>query len=408
MTELNRPEVVQRLVAALHEEAEIAMTMTNTPQQLERFQSDTAHRRRRARILAAAAAVVAVGLGTYGLTALDATTGRRGHTQITHIVPKPHGIPRVALPAAPQKIPAAQVRTLHGPDTVGALALGSLWAMRGVSDSTYRLYRVSTDGSRVLSTLDYGAPSQADGPMAPFQAGHLLVLPASAHGHDEFLVLDATGRVVRSLPVPEAFPGAGDSTGAWAITGDHTIVHIDASGKIVRTLTLKDLLLTGGTGGIGASVSIGGGSLWLADSYDSAVVRVDPASGRVTGERKFPGSDLVQVIYDRGAVYVSTNQFDLNRVDATTMKVTATESAGSLQQYSWQFLTVAPDGSLWANPGQATVLEVDPASLHVLRYVSVQPSALGYHDGGGAPFVVGPDKVFIAINSGTMYSFPRS
>jgi sugar lactone lactonase YvrE len=401
MTDYIRPDIEQRLVDALHREAEIAMTTTDTNRELERFETLTAKRRVRARVLGVAAAAALVAGGIYAATALSAATGHRSSPDITH--PAPNTITTVTLPDQPSPLPKSSFSQLHGPDSLAIGAFGSVWATKGGGAApVMTLYRLSPDGTRILGTQRFHLPKNAgDNPPPPFQVGSHLLVPASVHGRDAYLVLDAQGKQVASVRVPTAGWGVGDATGGWVVTGDTTVARLSANGeRIVRTFSVPNAQFV--------SVAEGGGSLWLLDNYSSAVLRLDPSTGKVTGRSPSNGDPVVQMVYDDGAVFMSTEAYDLRRIDARTMKVTAVLGQNSGSQWAWQYLAVGPDGSLWSTPGTASVAQLDPKTLHVIRYLTPAPGRLDFHGGGSNVIVVTNDRVFISdIFNAVIYSIPR-
>jgi outer membrane protein assembly factor BamB len=384
VTELNRPDVVQLLVAAMHQEAEIAMSLTDTPQQLERFQVETARRRRRARVLAVAAAAAVTAGAIYAGTSLGSAAKHHGQAPITH---KGLGVTTVALPPLPTALPPAQYTALRGPDGIGTVALGSLWAQRQVGDTKMRLYRVTPDATRIESTLNYDVPASDLFP-PPFQVGNFLAVPAVSHGRGTYLLVNAQGRLVRRLTVADARGGVGDASGGWAISGPTSVVHLDASARITRTYHVNGVDLS--------AIAQGGGSVWLWDSTVDALMRLDPTTGKVTGQHTFPIEQWSGMTYLNGAVYVATDSYALYRLDARSLKITAKEYEDISHQWAWQDVVTGTDGTLWTTTGTDAVAQLDPETLHPIRYISPQPSRLDFHGGGSGQIVITADHIYVA------------
>lgn len=108
----DKPDTVGRLRAALETEAAFAMTQTNTPVQLERFQhSIKATRRRRRRLYVASA--VGVAAATTGIVVL---AGSLGHDQAIVTPPVGSASPGPkAVSALPIGFPISLTRTLSKP-----------------------------------------------------------------------------------------------------------------------------------------------------------------------------------------------------------------------------------------------------------------------------------------------------
>lgn len=381
-------EIERILTGALTQEAEAAMSMTDTRKELDRFRTANAKRRVRARILGVAAAVALIVAGVWAGTSIGSGAGHRGE-RLTHIGPRPT-VAHATLPGRPTRLSSNRFVTLPRVGYVQTFALGSVW-----TTNTRSLFRITPDGHRVESKIAYHPASDLslDGdPIPPFAVGGSLLVPAIDRGHDVYLILDAQGRSRGEVRVPAAGPGIGDATGAWVVTGRSKLSRLSADGsQVTRTLTFPGTQIVG--------VDEGGGYVWLLDNFSSAVLKVDPKTGKVIGHSPNNSDPVTAMLYADGAVYLTTQAFDLRRIDPATMKVTAIESVARQNQWGWQFVTAASDGTLWTDAGDTAIAQLDPRTLHPLSFTTITTDNLGYHNGGTGIFAVTPSKVYVAGTS---------
>jgi hypothetical protein len=410
----NDDEITRRLMEAMREEVQDAMTMTNTPEELHKFRSTIEQGRKRRRtyaVIAAAAAVVVV----VGTAVAVAESSQPQHRQTTVPVgsqtatpsAKPSDspstpaavVPPIAV-ATPSALAAStQTATSNGPGVLGTSALGSVWGVQEEADATGgvgHVYRLDPAG-KVLSTTVYNGPDPDDLP--PFQAGQAVLVPSIVTGgRSAYIAFDATGRQIGSIPTAMLGMGAGDSTGGWVKTDTDAISQIAASGiEVVKTVVLPGTKVAG--------VAVGGGSVWVSDQLHNRLLRVDPTSGKVTGTTTVGVVDqFLPIAYSNGAVYVPGQDFQLRRIDATTMKITAAASTPS--SGSWFVISVGPDGDIWAEPAQGVVDDLDPTTLAAKRAIQLQPTV---RDGGAYGVVATSSRVYMADgDDGSVLSFPLS
>ena len=398
MTGPFRSDIERLLSEALAQEAEAAMSMTDTRKELDRFRAANARRRVRVRIFAVAAAVAVVVAAIVAGTTLGSTAGRRGE-QVGHIVPRPT-VAHATLPGVPTRLPSNKIVTLPNVGFVPTFALGSVWTA-----DEHSLYRVAADGRRVESTITYRPATYLSvngDPIRPFAVGASLLVPAIDRGHNAYLILDAQGRQHGELRVAAAGPGRGDSTGAWAVTGRSTLSRLSSDGRrITGSFRFPGTQLFG--------VDEGGGFVWLMDNVSSTVLKVDPDTGKVVGHSPNSVDPVNAMLYADNAVYLTTEAYDLRRIDPDTMKVTAIESVSRDNQWGWQFVAAAPDGSLWTNAGDTAVAQLNPRTLHPLSFTTITTDNLGYHNGGTGSFAVTNSHVYVAGTSKVaLYSIARS
>jgi streptogramin lyase len=124
------------------------------------------------------------------------------------------------------------------------------------------------------------------------------------------------------------------------------------------------------------------GAVWVANDRSGTLVRVDPATNRVTRRiRLRPG--LFSVTRGFGAIWAVNYERDtLSRIDPASGRV-RTVRVGSVP-----FDVLAAFGRVWVTawrPG--TLVEVDPRSLRVVRRIRVGPRPAGLRTAAGAIWV---------------------
>ena len=159
---------------------------------------------------------------------------------------------------------------------------------------------------------------------------------------------------------------AADDDGVW-------LVGVDARGKSLLTRVLSgvgeahDYLLDR----VPRAVAVGEGAVWVlgAGKRDFEVLRVDPATGRVTARTRFPASSRVTSLdVGLGAVWVvSSSSATLYRINPRSAAVTGRTDLGQRAG-----LPEVQFGAVWvavSDAGGQTLL-VDPRSLIVYLHLS--------------------------------------
>jgi hypothetical protein len=183
-----------------------------------------------------------------------------------------------------------------------------------------------------------------------------------------------TNRVVKTTETPGSIPAqccsvftgpvlAADASGAWFVNGgtydEPRLTHIPAGGGKEQEYRL-DLTPTG--------VAAGGGAVWVVGhrGAEHQVLRIDPATGRVTARTRFPAHARVDSIaFGFGRVWVvSSSTATAYRIDPRSARRSAPVVAGSstratrpeINRYlrSVRFHLTAEGGSDW---------NIDPSTL---------------------------------------------
>ena len=111
------------------------------------------------------------------------------------------------------------------------------------------------------------------------------------------------------------------------------------------------------------------GSAWLADTDTQTLLRMDPATRRVTA--RFPLGGLMELAPGKGAMWVGLTQnqaFRLLRIDPRTNRIVARLHTPDVPGGSTGSVPLVVDGNLWLLSAEAAV-RIDPASGHALATV---------------------------------------
>jgi YVTN family beta-propeller protein len=126
--------------------------------------------------------------------------------------------------------------------------------------------------------------------------------------------------------------------------------------------------------------------LWVTDHTAGTLMRIDPATNRVTGQVKLAGADWVTGL--GGSLYVSQETNVVSRVDASTLKVT-----GVVKVKRNPLGSAIVRGTLWVPCIDSNaIVVVDPGTMKVEQTIPAGPS----------PIVVLPvgDHVWVSHTTG--------
>jgi YVTN family beta-propeller protein len=133
------------------------------------------------------------------------------------------------------------------------------------------------------------------------------------------------------------------------------------------------------------------GSVWVANSGDGTVSRIDPATNRVTATIGV-GGNPARLTADAGAVWVA-NPAALQRIDPATNRVVQTiplpAGLGDV---------LAADGYLWMSLGDGKVWRLDPADGRALGSISVAPGGVSALASGGGRLWAANGGTLVAID----------
>jgi YVTN family beta-propeller protein len=121
-----------------------------------------------------------------------------------------------------------------------------------------------------------------------------------------------------------------------------------------------------------SAMTIGAGSVWLADHEGGAIRRLDPATGDITATLRL-GDGLSAMVFGHGSAWVANDvEGSVTRIDPRTTSVVRSISVGSQPTG----LAVSPDAIWVANSGDGTVSRIDPAT-YAVKTISVGHRPLG-------------------------------
>jgi streptogramin lyase len=228
---------------------------------------------------------------------------------------------------------------------------GSVW-VGGVGSGD--VIRVDPASGRVLARLTVGA-----------RIFNLAAAPGAVWAIDNALstavrIDTKTGKVTTRVPVGfQPYDIEWGFGSAWvANAGDGTVWRI-TNGKVVKKIKV-------GTEPNGLTAYRG--ALWVSDHTLGKVVRIDPATNRISGTVKLPGADWVTGLGD--SIYVSQETNVVSRVSVKTLKVTAVAKVARNPLGS-----AIVGRELWVPCIDANqIVVVDPATM---RVVGRKPAAGG-------------------------------
>ena len=185
---------------------------------------------------------------------------------------------------------------------------------------------------------------------------------------------------VRVAAQPAAVAAAGGDV--WVTSfRDATVVRVDGSTLRVR----RRLRLGEPPGGIAAEA----GSLWVRT--EEAVLRIDPARGRVAATIRVPRSPGLAVAAGAGAVWAVAGT-RLYRIDPERDRIVATIDLAPRRLVGVRFAS----GAVWVNgPGRPAIVRVG-AETHARRQYRVAGRVGSWDAGFGSLWVGKPEQAAVA------------
>jgi len=246
---------------------------------------------------------------------------------------------------------------------------------------------VQTPGvSRSMSSIQKDASFAVEGSPDWSVMTKDFVFVTSGRTNHVVQLIPATNKVGLIVEVQKPCSGLADGFGSvWAPScGDHALLRIDpATGKILAKIAADPANSEGG-------ITVGAGSVWLV-TKPSALVRIDPQTNTVAATIQLP-SGSENPLFSDGFVWVSSFEHNqLLKVDPASGTIVSTIPVGRKPR----FLT-AGAGSIWTlNQGDGTISRVEEQSGKVLATI-----ACGI-PGGGGEITFGAGSVWA-----TMFDFP--
>jgi YVTN family beta-propeller protein len=122
-----------------------------------------------------------------------------------------------------------------------------------------------------------------------------------------------------------------------------------------------------------SAMTIGAGSIWVADHDGGAVRRMDPATGAITATVRV-GDSPSAMAFGHGSAWVANDVEDtVTRIDPRTTSVVRAISVGT----DPVALAVGLDAIWVANSGDGTLSRIDPKTNAVTATIQVGPRPLG-------------------------------
>ncbi|HEY3070048.1 MAG TPA: hypothetical protein VGJ34_06995 [Gaiellaceae bacterium] len=147
------------------------------------------------------------------------------------------------------------------------------------------------------------------------------------------------------------------------------LIEVDAPAEGLASIAQRTELPPG----YRSAMTLGAGSVWMADGQDGAVRRVDPSTGAITATVRL-GDGPSAMAFGHGSVWV-TNEVEgsLVRIDPRTNSVVRAVSVGR----NPVAVAVGADAIWVANSGDGTVSRIDPATNTVTKTIRVGHRPLG-------------------------------
>jgi YVTN family beta-propeller protein len=147
------------------------------------------------------------------------------------------------------------------------------------------------------------------------------------------------------------------------------VVHVEALADAPASVSERIPVPLGAR----SAMTIGAGSLWMADHESGAVRRLDPETGEIVATVRLSDGPSAMV-FGHEAIWVANDVDDsVVRIDPRTNSVVRAISVG----LSPVGLAVGPDGIWVANSGDGTVSRIDPETNSVMKTISVGHRPLG-------------------------------
>jgi hypothetical protein len=234
------------------------------------------------------------------------------------------------------------------------------------------LVRIDPATNKVSAVIDVGTH-----PVVAAAAGHSVWTYNSGDG--TISEVDAgTNRVLKTTPISGFTPAgccslftgpalAADTSGAWFVSGGADdkarLTHVLADGGSKREYRLE---LTP------RGVAVGDGAVWVVGrrAHDYEVVRIDPATGRVTARTPFPaGSPVDSIAFGFRAVWVvSSPPATLYRIDPRSARRTGTVAVGRSRATRPEIVPYLPSVVVRLTAAGGTDVDLDPSTLTTQPY----------------------------------------
>ena len=265
-----------------------------------------------------------------------------GSDQVTRIDPATNSVEARIRVAA----------TGAGPAGV-AVGAGAVWVPVAVPGA---LWGIDPETSKVTSKIPLGGP--LGGAISVSAAGDTVWVACC--GRSGTGASTSSGRLLRIDPrrkqvvadiALNASPVAiaADASAAWVATASGQVLMVNPKrNRVAATIN------AGGPLGFDHTIAVGASGVWLADPFDEQLVRIDPATRRVTA--RIPAGAVTTLAVTGDAVW-ALSSLGLVRVDPAQDRVVAIESGPDLRRAR---LLAADAGAVWT-AAWSSVSRIDPA-----------------------------------------------
>jgi len=176
--------------------------------------------------------------------------------------------------------------------------------------------------------------------------------------------------------------GRSGESSVVAVPGANTVSKIDVrSNKFAGTAAV---------GQTPTDIGIGGGSVWVINSADLTLSRVDAQTGKAIGSPRALSGPPTGVAYGAGAVWVTTGFGQSNSDPGAVLRIDPTEPGGGRRIVVGSGVQAIAfgDGAVWvANSINNTVSHIDPQSNAVDATIKVGNNPQALVVGGGFVWV---------------------
>lgn len=192
-------------------------------------------------------------------------------------------------------------------------------------------------------------------------------------------LIDTDGEAIAAeIPVDAAPTSVARGEGAIWVTNSNngTVSRIDPVERNVRQTII--------VGSNPSGIAVGAGAVWVANHGDGTVSRIDPETNTAVGEPIAVGNDPTAVAFGEGSVWV-TNSADrtLSRIDPASNRVVRTITTDAVGRG-----IAVGGGSVWiTDESSRSVVRVDPKTNAVAETISVGNGPTGIAFGERAAWV---------------------
>jgi YVTN family beta-propeller protein len=138
------------------------------------------------------------------------------------------------------------------------------------------------------------------------------------------------------------------------------------------------------------AIAAGSDSVWVANSVDATVSRIDPTTERVVATIPVGSGKLSAIAVGERGIWVASDDA-VRMIDPATNKVAATVRLGGI------YALVASGGSIWGTEGLGTKIhEIDEATATIRTSLALDTNSWGITAFEGSIWVVQPAAAGVA------------